>query len=98
MLVAVAFVLSMVGHGVGERVDGHLSPLADIALAIQSAEAHNSPSDALCGHLHSEHHQIAPCVVEQGGLQRREASVAYEALDARAASRVFAPPHGPPRA
>lgn len=98
MLVAVVFALSIVGHGFGERVDEHLSPLADIALTIVSAEAHNTPSDALCAHVHSEHHQIAPCVVEQGGLQQREARIAYAFFDARATSRESAPPHGPPKA
>lgn len=98
VLVAVAFALSIALHGFGERADAHLSPVADVALTLASVETHNSASDALCSHIHSEHHQITSCLLQQGGIRQREARVVYASFDARAASRETAPPHGPPKA
>lgn len=98
MLVALVFALGIAAHGLGERAEDHLSPTADVALTLVSAQAHNSPSDALCNHVHSEHHQMALCAVQQDGVHRHGMRMVYASFETRAASRETAPPHGPPKA
>lgn len=97
-LVAVFFALTVAAHGFGERGDNHQSSLAGVTFTSAAVETHTSPADALCSHVHSEHHQMAPCLIQSGDLQRREARIAYPSFDAHAASREAAPPHGPPKA
>ena len=98
MLVALVFALGIAAHGLGERAEDHLFPTADVALTLLSAQAHNSPSDALCNHVHSEHHQMTPCAVLQDGVHRHGMRMVYASFETRAASRETAPPHGPPKA
>lgn len=98
LFVALAFALGVATHGFSEREADHQSPVADIALTVASVQAHSAPSDALCSHVHSEHHQMAPCVSLQENLHRVEARVAYPSFDAHETSHESAPPHGPPKA
>lgn len=98
MIVALVFALSVAGHGFSERAEDHLSRSSDVVLSMAVPEAHNSPSDALCGHVHGEHHQFAPCALWRAPFNRNADRLFYASFDAYATSRETTPPHGPPRA
>lgn len=92
ILLALVFALSIAAHGFGESAGDHFSQQSDIAVSVAVVDMHGSPSDAVCGHVHGEHHQIAPCTMERSGPHRRQSRVIYASFDANA------PPHGPPKA
>jgi len=96
LFVAVVFACGVFGHGFDEGTSEHASSSSVLALTAPAA-VHGSPADALCGHVHSEHHQLAPCHLQQGGVQRHAKRVVYASFNARAATYEAAPPHGPPR-
>lgn len=98
ILVAVVFALGVAVHGLGERSEDHLFPTADTALTMVSMPTHNSPSDALCSHIHIEHHQMTQCAVQEDGVKRHSVRIVYAVFGTRAASRETSPPHGPPKA
>ena len=97
LFVAVVFACGVFGHGFDEGTSEHASSSSVLALTAPAA-VHGSPADALCGHVHSEHHQMAPCAVQQDGVHRHGMRMVYASFETRAASRETAPPHGPPKA
>ncbi len=98
LLVVIVFGFGILSHGVGEGASEHSRPSSVLALTTPAADMHNSASDALCSHVHSEHHQLAPCIIQQNVVQRAASRAIYAAFHARAISYEAAPPHGPPKA